>query len=68
MPGKRKPCQGDDSIDSACAYCSLDMDMDFFCVHPNVLKNHPYGLYLRNVRKPGGICEGGKLWEPRTEN
>lgn len=32
-----------------CDYSGMDMDMDPFCVHPNVLKEHPYGLVLHST-------------------
>lgn len=31
---------------SGCKYCSMDMDMDPFCMHPEVAKLHPFGLNL----------------------
>ena len=26
-----------------CNYCGMDMDMDPYCVHPNVLRSNPFG-------------------------
>lgn len=31
---------------SSCKYCSMDMDMEPFCVEPTVVKNHQYGLKI----------------------
>ena len=34
----------DDGQCGTCTYCSMDMDLDPFCVHPVVLAQHPIGL------------------------
>lgn len=49
-----------------CKWSGMDMDMDPYCIHPNVAKEHPYGLVLHNP-KIGKFCEREKLplWEPR---
>jgi hypothetical protein len=64
-----KPCVGAD-VSSSCEYCSLDMDMDFFCVHPDVIKaGHPFGLYINRAREEGKPCgPNGKLWKRRKDH
>lgn len=50
----------------SCDHCGMDMDMDPFCVHPSVTKEHPHGLYIRSARPK--YCDG-RLWterKPRT--
>lgn len=37
-------CWTDPGQCSSCKFCSMDMDMDPFCVHEKVLKENPYGL------------------------
>jgi hypothetical protein len=51
-----------------CKYCGMDMDMEPYCVHPQVLKRMPYGQILSSLAAPtrdGRECEGLKLWEAR---
>ena len=51
---------------SGCKYCGMDMDMDPYCSHPNVLKKHPYGLVIRTAIT--SFCLDGEklsLWEKR---
>lgn len=51
-----------------CRYSGMDMDMEPYCVHPEVRKRMPYGQILSSLAaptQPGRECEGLKLWEPR---
>lgn len=50
-----------------CDHCGMDMDMDPYCVQPEVMgaKNR-YGLYTKHARAYDGACgPEAKLWEPR---
>jgi hypothetical protein len=31
-----------------CDYSGMDMDMDPYCAHPTLLKDHPYGVVLHS--------------------
>lgn len=51
---------------SGCKHCAMDMDMDPFCTHPNVIKKHPIGLNISSAIKE--FCLDGhdlSLWEKR---
>jgi len=51
---------------STCRHCAMDMDMDPFCVHPEVKKYHPWGLNLNKAIST--FCgEDLKLREPSQE-
>lgn len=34
-----------------CKYWQYDMDMDPFCMHEEVIKEHPFGLYIDSAIK-----------------
>lgn len=54
----------------ACRYCGMDMDMEPYCVHPEVLKRAKYGQILSSIAAPtapGHECENKRLWEAREE-
>lgn len=55
-----------------CKYCGMDMDMEPYCVHPEVLKRAPYGQILSSIAAPtvkGNECEPDlKLWEERENS
>ncbi len=36
---------------SSCIFCSMDMDLDPFCVHPNILKEYSWGLNINSAIK-----------------
>jgi len=36
---------------STCKFCSMDMNMEPFCVHPIVLKDYKWGLYINSAIK-----------------
>jgi hypothetical protein len=51
---------------SGCNFCGMDMDMDPYCVHPQVLKVHPWGVGLTTALN--SFCRQGDkltLWEKR---
>lgn len=52
-----------------CQYCGMDMDMDPYCSHPEVLKRMPYGQTLCSLDAPtrkGKECgPDRKLWKIR---
>jgi len=42
----------------------MDMDMDPYCAHPEVIKKHPWGLVINSAIRD--FCtEDLKLWEER---
>lgn len=62
-----------------CDFCGMDMDLEPYCVHPQVLKTNSYGSNC-NVVRGAKLCEGdtrlklphynlcgqeAKLWEIR---
>ena len=51
-PGERR---------ASCDFCGMDMDMDPYCVHKKILKNKPYGLYIRHALQE---CKG-EWWKKR---
>jgi len=50
----------DQRICQNCDYSGMDMDMDPYCAHPEVLKKHPYGLVLHS-RKIAEFCPSPEL-------
>jgi predicted metal-binding protein len=49
---------------STCKHCSMDMEMDPFCTHPEVARYHRWGLNLNKAVSE--FCgENLKLREPR---
>lgn len=55
-----------------CKYCGMDMDMEPYCVHPEVLKRMPFGQILSSIAAPtieGKECgPSKKLWEERENS
>ena len=54
-----------------CKHSGMDMDMDPYCAHPEVLKRMPYGQSLASPSAPtrsGRECDEYKLWEIRNES
>lgn len=45
-----------------CDHCGMYMDMDPYCVAPEVTKKHPYGLVVRQARPD--VCKGD-MWTER---
>lgn len=43
-----------------CKHSGMDMDLDPYCSHPDVLKEHPYGLVLFSS-EIAKFCEREKL-------
>ena len=51
---------------STCKHCSMDMDMDPFCTHPEVARYHRWGLNLSKAISE--FCgEDLRLREPAEE-
>lgn len=52
---------------STCKHCGMDMDMDPYCSHPDVLKIHQYGVSINVALQK--VCIGYKLREadPKRE-
>lgn len=50
-----------------CDYAGMDMDMDPYCVRPEVMgEKYKYGLYTRRARAKDGECGiEAKYFEPR---
>ena len=64
-PKNKVVCWTDPGGCSSCRFCSMDMDMDPYCVHPKVLMKHPYGFGINGAIKE--TCGADlKLWEKRT--
>ena len=52
-----------------CNHSGMDMDMDPYCAHPEILKISKYGISLSSKSaptRPGGLCHEHKLWEIRS--
>ena len=59
----------DEKSCNTCQYSGMDMDMEPYCAHPEVLKTMPHGQILSSLAaptRPGRECEGLKLWELRV--
>jgi hypothetical protein len=44
-----------------CAHWSYDMDLDPFCMHPEIVKTNPIGLFTRCAGGVGGLCGPDRL-------
>ena len=65
MPKDKVVCWTDPGGCSSCNFCGMDMDMDPYCVHPKVLKEHPHGYGINHAIKE--TCGTDlKLWEKRV--
>ncbi len=40
-----------------CDHCGMDMDMDPYCAHPDVLKTNPHGSNVNVVRGAAAITD-----------
>lgn len=58
-------CWTDPGGCSSCKFCGMDMDMEPYCVHPNLLPQWPAGLVINSAIRD--YCgESLKLWEKRN--
>jgi hypothetical protein len=62
QPKKRVTVWTDPEGCSGCDHCGMDMDMEPYCVHPNVVKEHPHGLNISPAL--ARFCHH-ELWTPR---